>query len=110
MSNKYKRYFNTLKVNKAKSSITKFSKRTEKLIDEINWYLKLPQELAEFTPNLIDYSKDISNPYLSLSFCKEPLLADLYVNDSLSVSEWEKVIKLLLKIQKKNGQIFHCKI
>jgi len=95
------RHFNKLIYNDLFGSITKSSNNSEdfnKIDDEINWYLNLPQDLQIFAPRLIDYRKTKRNSNYSLEFYGYQSLADLFVFNSLDLRVWTSIIKKLFEI------------
>src|SRR5690606_29621114 len=51
------RYFNSLKIDGVLNTITKNSEFDEKLKDELNWYLLLPNELQVLVPRIINQTQ-----------------------------------------------------
>ena len=94
------RYFNSLQFDDSAKSITKKSENKNKLINEINWYNKIPQEISKLVPKILDY--DISEePYIKLEYIKYPTLADIWLYSNLSSNFWIKIIDDLFEIVNK---------
>src|SRR3990170_5406313 len=92
------RSFNSLILNHSKGIVTKKSDNKEKIKQELLWYLNLPAGLKKYSPKLIDYENSKTNVGYSLELCSYPTLADLFVNLSLDLKTWEKVIGELFEI------------
>jgi hypothetical protein len=90
-----RRFFNSLEFNETSGSIRKTSQNREKLIDEITWLQKLPQELAFFTPRIFSYSKDPLAPYVEMEFYSYPSLDDSFVSGRYDLDIWEKLFQKL---------------
>ncbi|MGI4852222.1 MAG: aminoglycoside phosphotransferase family protein [Janthinobacterium lividum] len=67
------RAFNSISIKAREGLLTKSSCNISKLKDEVNYYLNLPDKIAPYFPQLIDYKKDFSSytveyiPYKDLS-------------------------------------------
>ncbi|NWK01812.1 hypothetical protein HX804_00650 [Marine Group I thaumarchaeote] len=91
------RYFNSLEFDDLAKIVTKKSKNKEKLINEINWYKKIPKEISKLVPKILD--SDVSdNPYIKLEYIKYPTLADIWLYSNFSSDFWVKIIDGLFEI------------
>ena len=91
------RYFNSLEFDDLAKIVTKKSKNKEKLINEINWYKKIPKEISKLVPKILD--SDVSdNPYIKLEYIKYPTLADIWLYSNFSSDFWVKIIDDLFEI------------
>ena len=91
------RYFNSLQFDDLSENVTKKSENKEKLINEINWYKKIPKDISKLVPKILD--SDISeNPYIKLEYIKYPTLADIWLYSNLSSNFWIKIIDDLFEI------------
>ena len=95
-----RRFFNSLEFNETSGSIRKTSQNREKLIDEITWLQKLPQELAFFTPRVFSYSKDPMAPYVEMEFYSYPSLDDSFVSGRYDLDIWEKLFQKVFVLVK----------
>jgi dTDP-glucose pyrophosphorylase len=94
------RYFNSLHLDNSSKIVTKTSENTGKLINEINWYKNIPDEILELTPKIIDL--EISDkPFLKLEYVGLPTLAEIWLYSELSNDFWFKIIKKLFEILEK---------
>ena len=97
------RYFNSLKFDETGKNVVKTSDDVEKLINEINWYKKIPKDISKIVPKVIEYNIT-NNPHIKLEYLKHPTLSELWLYGDFSEDFWKKVISDLLKIiQKFNG-------
>ena len=91
------RYFNSLQFDDSAKTVTKKSENREKLINEINWYKKIPKEILKLVPKILD--SDVSdNPYIKLEYVKYPTLADVWLYSNFSSDVWVKIIDDLFEI------------
>ncbi|MBW7845362.1 MAG: hypothetical protein H3C45_06905 [Bacteroidia bacterium] len=91
------RHFNQLTIDPLFNTITKVSEKNEKLADELNWYIDLPEELKTLTPRII--TKEIKNKIsITQEFYGYPSLSELFVYGDLSTSVWESIIDYLFQI------------
>ena len=91
------RYFNSLQFDDSAKTVTKKSENREKLINEINWYKKIPKEILKLVPKILD--SDVSdNPYIKLEYVKYPTLADIWLYSNFSSDVWVKIMDDLFEI------------
>ena len=91
------RYFNSLQFDDLAENVTKKSENKEKLINEINWYKKIPKEISKLVPKILD--SDVSdNPHIKLEYIKYPTLADIWLYSNFSSDVWVKIIDDLFVI------------
>ena len=91
------RYFNSLQFDDSAKTVTKKSENREKLINEINWYKKIPKEILKLVPKILD--SDVSdNPYIKLEYVKYPTLADVWLYSNFSSDVWVKIMDDLFEI------------
>ena len=91
------RYFNSLKFDRESKIVTKTSQNITKLINEIEWYLKIPDSLSRLTPKIIDTDQS-KNPFLKLEYIKYPTLAELWLYSDFSTKLWMEVLDELFEI------------
>lgn len=84
-----KREFNTLTVDEQRGTITKSSTNTDKLRNELDWYLRLPDDLHYCHPRILDYSKDKSK--FTMDLLPMDPLNKLYLSDKFDEALWSKV-------------------
>lgn len=89
------RFFNEINIDG--NVLTKTSKNTKKLIDEINWYMNLPKQLKKYTPTIYEYSL-IPNPIISMEYYGYKTLQELYIYDDLNIYIWEKIFDDIFKM------------
>ena len=91
------RYFNSLQFGDSGESIVKTSKDNLKLINEINWYKKIPRDILELVPKILD--SDVSNnPFIKLEYVKHPTLSELWLYSDFPTAFWKNIIQDLLEI------------
>ncbi|PIN78977.1 hypothetical protein COY26_02220 [Candidatus Woesearchaeota archaeon CG_4_10_14_0_2_um_filter_33_10] len=94
------RFFNSMKIDYIKETLTKSTLHDEKLNSEIDWYLSFPSHFRRYFPKIFDYRKGY-NPYIKMEFYNYPSLADIYLNDKLPLDQWKKIFLDLHEIVKK---------
>lgn len=92
------RSFNRLSYNPLLGIITKSGKHNEKINQEINWYLNLPDELKIFAPRLFDYQISKEHSQYSLEYYGYQSLADIFMYSYIDVNLWKSIIDRLLEI------------
>ena len=91
------RYFNSLQFDDLGENVVKTSKNNAKLINEINWYKNIPEEILELVPKVID--SDVSNnPFIKIEYIKYPTLSELWLYSDFTSYFWKKIIHDLLDI------------
>ena len=99
------RYFNSLEFDDLAEIVTKKSENKEKLINEINWYEKIPKEILKLVPKILD-SNVYDNPYIKLEYIKYPTLADIWLYSNFSSDFWIKIIDDLFEIVNKFNRYY----
>tara|TARA_B100000029_G_scaffold167328_1_gene163508 strand:- start:3388 stop:5025 length:1638 start_codon:yes stop_codon:yes gene_type:complete len=94
------RYFNKLQFDNLGKNVIKTSTNNKKLIDEINWYKKIPKEIEELVPKISD-SSVTNNPFIKLEYIKHPTLSELWLYGEFSVNVWKSIINELFNIIQK---------
>ena len=92
------RHFNQLSIDPILNTITKVSAKSEKLIDELNWYLLLPEELKTLTTRILTKMNDNNEVSITQEFYGYPGLSELFVYGDLSTFIWESIIDYLFQI------------
>ena len=97
------RRFNKLTINPVLNTITKVSDHNEKLHDELNWYLALPESLKVLTPRVLKHEV---NGYLEVEqdYYGYPTLAELFVYGNLHAGLWMSIIRHVMRIHREFGQ------
>ncbi|MBM3206749.1 MAG: hypothetical protein FJZ43_03965 [Candidatus Staskawiczbacteria bacterium] len=89
------REFNTMKYDNLRGTLVKQSKNKQKLYDEMQWYLKIPQELSFLVPRVISYDKDLS---LELEYYGYPTLTELALYGNYHNNIWKGIITKLFDV------------
>ena len=94
------RYFNRLQFDDSGKNVIKTSTNNEKLINEINWYKQIPNEILDLVPKISD-SSIMENPFIKLEYIKHPTLSELWLYGEFSSDFWKEIINnLFIIIQK----------
>lgn len=92
------RAFNTISIDEKRGILTKFSQNKEKLINEIRWYLKMPNKLQYLVPRIYDYSLDRDSPYVSMEYYGYHTLHETLLYGDVSLIKWRDIFEKLLFI------------
>ena len=100
------RHFNSLSIDPVLNTITKVSRKSDKLQDELDWYQLLPESLKILTPRLLT-SNDAGNTItISQEYYGYPALSELFVYGDISLSVWESIIEYLFQVHNLFKQYF----
>jgi len=93
------RRFNRLTINPVLNTITKVSDHNEKLHDELNWYLALPDGLKVLTPRVLKHEV---NGFLEVvqDYYGYPTLAELFVYGNLHAGLWMSIVRHVLRVHR----------
>lgn len=94
------RGFNSIKYDDLFGIITKTGTRKQKIRDEINWYLNLPDKLKIFTPRVLNCRANVKQPSYSLEYYGYQSLDDIFIFGYLDEKIWRLIIERLLEIVK----------
>ena len=91
------RYFNSLRFDRSSEIVTKTSENILKLIDEIEWYKQIPNDLSKLIPKIKEFDQS-KKPFLKLEYIKHPTLAELWLYSDFSSKLWIEILKKLFEI------------
>lgn len=94
------RFFNAITIDDQRGILTKSSEERQKLINEIQWYLKMPPSLQYLTPRIYDYSLEPTKPEVKMEYYPYETLHTLYIYANLDLHDWEKIIEKMLFVRK----------
>jgi len=92
------REFNYICLNTKTNTLLKKSKNKKKLIDEINWDIKLPQKLQYIIPRIYDYSTDNLDPFIEMEYVGYPCLTDIYLYGSHPLYVWNTIFNIVFSL------------
>ena len=92
------RYFNSLTINPVLNTITKVSQNAEKLRDELDWYLSVPDDLKVLTPRIVRHESSNGSLEVVQEYYGYPTLAELYVYGDLHADTWSSILRRVLAI------------
>ena len=101
------RYFNSLQFDALGKNVIKTSENKEKLIDEITWYKKIPEEISKLVPNIIDSTIE-DDPFIKLEYIKHPTLSELWLYSEFPSDFWKEIIQDLFDIIQKFRKYNEC--
>lgn len=94
------RYFNSLSIDPVLNTLTKVSDHAEKLRDELEWFLGLPEDLQVLTPRTFGETQSDGSLRMVQEYYGYPTLAELFVYGDLSADTWEAVLRHLFRIHR----------
>lgn len=97
------REFNSLKIDELTGGITKESKKNVKLLQEINYYLKIPKGLSFFFPRLFEFNLGLKNSY-TIEYYPYKTVSEYFVMYELSEACWRNFFDHLFKIYSEFGE------
>ena len=92
------RHFNRLTIDPVLNTITKVSENNQKLQDELDWYLQIPEELKVLTPRIISRHKQGNTVRIVQEYYGYPTLAELFLYGDLSVEVWHSILKHIFRV------------
>lgn len=90
------REFNTICIDTNRGILTKKSKHTEKLINEIFWYLRMPKQLQYLLPRVYEYSLDFTEPYVKMEYYGYRTLHEMLLYGDYSEEKWKAIFERIL--------------
>ncbi len=106
------RYFNSIEVTKD-NTIIKRSENETKIVQEINWFLNMPNKLRVHMPQLIDYSIAKGQTFYELEYINSTPMQELFMYNLPDLPQWEKFFNNVFTIIDKfkcssNKSRFNC--
>lgn len=92
------RFFNEIVIDKDRNILTKKSEEREKLINEIKWFLTLPNELQWIIPRIYSYSLEWKEPKVSMEYYSYPTLHHLYLYGNHNIDKWKQIFNKLFYV------------
>jgi len=92
------RFFNTLTINPILNTITKVSEHNDKLRDELDWYLQIPDELKILCPRIVRHQDVNDRLEIVQEYYGYPTLAELYLFADLPADTWTSILHHILRI------------
>lgn len=94
------RHFNNIRITND-GTLVKSSKDGEKIRNEINWYLHLPNKLRVYLPQLIDYSSERDDAWYELEYVNFAPLHELFMYTMPEMTDWRKIIGATFEMLRK---------
>lgn len=85
------REFNSIVIDKNRGTLKKYSKNVDKFLGEINWYVKMPQNLQYLLPRIYSYSMDRSSPFVEMEYYGYHTLHELLVFGNPPLIQWQRI-------------------
>ncbi|MEO8392403.1 MAG: hypothetical protein ABI700_05360 [Chloroflexota bacterium] len=92
------RHFNRLTIDPVLNTITKISENNQKLRDELDWYLDIPEELKVLTPRILSRSVQGGQVKIVQEYYGYPTLAELFLYADLSVEVWHSILRHIFRV------------
>lgn len=90
------RTFNSIDIDEDRGVLKKQSENRDKLIDEIQWYLKMPAKLQYLIPRIYEYSLDRNAPYVTMEYYGYNTLHEMFVFGDIPLAQWRKYFEKIL--------------
>ena len=85
-----------MQLDEARGVLEKTSQNKNKLLNEIRWYLKLPEPLRYLLPHIYAYSLDENSPFVKMEYYGYRTLHELMLDEELSADRWREIFNRLL--------------
>lgn len=92
------REFNNLEVDAVRGTITKRSRKKQKLLDEANWYQQLPTEVSCYAPRVLRVEDNDDYAAVEMELYGYANLAETFIYGSNNLEDWYNIIESLLKV------------
>lgn len=90
------RSFNSIVIDDSRGTLRKTSSNKEKLINEIRWYLRMPNRLQYLLPRIYDYSLEFDDPFVTMEYYGYHTLHESLLYGDFSVARWKNIFRKLL--------------
>lgn len=94
------RSFNRIRIHPVLNTLTKISQYNDKLQDELDWYLQIPEQLKALTPRILSYRHVNGHLEIVQEYYGYPSLAELYVYGDLHADTWMSILQKILCVHK----------
>jgi hypothetical protein len=91
------RHFNSLSYDQKKGRVTKISENKLSFRNQVRWYSQVPHDLQPYLPRIFDRN-DGKEPYITMELLPIPSLSELYVQDNLSIGDWNVIGNSIVEI------------
>lgn len=93
------RSFNRMELNESEGLIRKYSTDNKKLLNELNWYLDLPDDIKHIAPRITRYSKIPDRVMIEMELYGYEPLNSLYLreqeNGQFNEALWKKILNAM---------------
>jgi hypothetical protein len=89
------RHFNSINIDLSKMTVTKTSIDSSKLINEISWFINLPEGLKDLVPRIYDYSLNKNNTYVKMEYLNFLTVHEAFVFGNLPIFKWKILLSQL---------------
>ena len=98
------RFFNHTTIDSQRGILRKESTDVDKFLGEIQWYLKLPKNLAYLAPRIFDYSLNYNAPFVEMEYFSYESLHNLFLYGNLELGFWREIVDELFFLRSEMGQ------
>ena len=91
------RHFNSLSYDQKKGRVTKISKNKLSFRNQVRWYSQVPNDIQPYLPRIFDRN-DGKEPFITMELLPIPSLSELYVQDNLSIGDWNVIGNSVVEI------------
>ncbi len=93
------REFNHITIDQNRGILRKTSKDKEKIIGEIEWYLKLPSDIEYCRPRIFSYSTNYNEPYVEMEYYSYHTIHELFLYGDLKYNQWKSIFEKIAFIR-----------
>ena len=93
------RNFNSISVDKVTNILTKRSAKKQKLADEYNWYVTMPEKLQSFVPRVFGRRENGEILEIDMENYGYPPLSELWLYGDYDLELWQLIIKKLVDVR-----------
>jgi dTDP-glucose pyrophosphorylase len=94
------RKFNRLDYNPTTGIITKSSTNVQKIRQEINWYLNMPDELKPLAPRILDHEVNEKSARYAMEYYGYQSLGDIFLYSYQDLAIWRSILRHLFVVIK----------
>jgi len=77
------RFFNKISIDRKNKTVKKTSLDKESLINQINWYINIPESIKKYTPKILEYN--LNEPYILMEYIPYRKLENFFIKGKLTL-------------------------
>jgi len=80
------RFFNKISIDRKNKTVKKTSLDKESLINQINWYINIPESIKKYTPKILEY--DLNEPYILMEYIPYRKLENFFIKGKIDIIKY----------------------